>query len=125
MSKILVIEDEEPLRVTLCEILEIHGYNVLQAENGQQGIDLFNKIRPDLIICDINMPIIDGFEVLTLLKKNGGISQVPPFIFLSAKVEPENKRRAINEGALDFISKPYSASYLLSVIERGIKSGNN
>lgn len=121
MSKILIIEDEIILRQTLSEILEASGYIVFHAGDGEEGIAVFNKKSPDLVICDINMPTIDGFEVLKILKASMGASKLIPFIFLSAKIEPENISKAMNLGALDFISKPYSAPELLKVIDKALK----
>jgi signal transduction histidine kinase len=116
MSKILIIEDEKMLRETLVDILEISGYNVVQAVDGKEGIDVFTKTAPDLVICDINMPKMNGFEVLTLLETLVPASEFPPFIFLSAKTESENIRKGMNLGAVDYITKPYSAPELLEVI---------
>ena len=117
MNTILIIEDEKILRETLTDILEITGYNVLQAKDGEEGVEIFTQSAPDLIICDINMPKMNGFEVLHLLEVIMPVSQFPPFIFQSAKTEPENIRKGMNLGATDFIAKPYSAPKLLKVIE--------
>jgi CheY-like chemotaxis protein len=117
MNKILIIEDEKELRETLAEILELYGYIVFQAGDGQQGVEVFTKIAPDLVICDINMPKMDGFEVLERLKTLVPGSNFSPFIFLSAKTELENIRKGINLGAVDFIPKPYSVPELLKTIE--------
>jgi signal transduction histidine kinase len=117
MNTILIIEDEKILRETLTDILEINGYNVLQAKDGEEGVEIYTQTAPDLIICDINMPKMNGFEVLHMLEVIMPVSQFPPFIFQSAKTEPENIRKGMNLGATDFITKPYSAPELLKVIK--------
>ena len=117
MGKLLTIEDDVLLRETLTEILEIYGHTVIQAGDGEEGVELFTKIAPDLVLCDINMPKMDGFAVLEKLKNLVGASKFPPFIFLSAKTEQKNVQHALDLGAVDFVSKPYSAPELLRLIE--------
>ena len=116
MSKILIIEDEKILRETLADILEISGYTVVMAKDGEEGVETFTNTHPDLVICDINMPKMDGFEVLKMLETLVPASEFPPFIFLSAKTEPQSIREGKNLGAVDYITKPYSAPELLKVI---------
>jgi len=116
MSKILIIEDEKILRETLGDILEISGYTVVVAKDGEEGVETFTNSHPDLVICDINMPKMDGFEVLKMLETLVPASEFPPFIFLSAKTEPQSIREGMNLGAVDYITKPYSAPELLKVI---------
>ena len=125
MHTILIIEDEKILRETLSDILEISGYIVIQAKDGEEGIEILSKTVPDLVICDINMPKMDGFEVLKITGDKMLSSKFPPFIFLSAKTEPEHIHKVINMGAVDFISKPYSAPELLKVIELRISKNIN
>ena len=117
MGKLLTIEDDVLLRETLTEILEVYGHTVIQAGDGEEGVELFTKIAPDLVLCDINMPKMDGFAVLEKLKNLVGASKFPPFIFLSAKTEQKNVQLALDLGAVDFVSKPYSAPELLRLIE--------
>ena len=117
MGKLLTIEDDVLLRETLTEILEIYGHTVIQAGDGEEGVELFTKIAPDLVLCDINMPKMDGFAVLEKLKNLVGASKFPPFIFLSAKTEQKNVQHALDLGAVDFVSKPYSAPELLKLID--------
>ena len=121
MSKILIIEDEKILRETLADILEISGYSVVMANDGEEGVEVFTNSHPDLVICDINMPKMDGFEVLKMLETLVPASEFPPFIFLSAKTEPQSIREGMNLGAVDYITKPYSAPELLKVIELRLK----
>lgn len=117
MGKILTIEDDVLLRETLTEILEVSGHTVFQAENGEEGLEMFSKTKPDLVLCDVNMPKMDGFEVLKKLKKLVGDAKFTPFIFLSAKTEKNNIKNALDLGAVDFVSKPYSAPELLKLID--------
>ncbi len=117
MGKVLTIEDDVLLRETLTEILEVYGHTVVQAEDGEDGIDMFRESSPDLVLCDINMPKMDGFEVLKKLKVIVGEADMPPFIFLSAKTEKKNIQHALDLGAVDFVSKPYSAPELLKLID--------
>jgi len=117
MGKLLTIEDDVLLRETLTEILEVYGHTVIQAGDGAEGVELFTKTTPDLILCDVNMPKLDGFQVLKKLKVLVGASKFPPFIFLSAKTEQKNIQYALDLGAVDFVSKPYSAPELLKLID--------
>ncbi|MDG2227664.1 MAG: response regulator [Flavobacteriales bacterium] len=117
MGKLLTIEDDVLLRETLTEILEVYGHTVIQAGDGEEGVELFTKTAPDLVLCDVNMPKMDGFAVLEKLKNLVGASKFPPFIFLSAKTEQKNVQLALDLGAVDFVSKPYSAPELLRLIE--------
>ena len=117
MGKLLTIEDDLPLRETLVEILELYGHTVLQAGDGEEGVEIFSKTAPDLVLCDINMPKMDGFAVLEKIKKLVGAGELPPFIFLSAKTEQKNIKYGLSLGAVDFVSKPYSATELLKLID--------
>ena len=117
MGKVLTIEDDVLLRETLTEILEVYGHTVFQAEDGEVGVAMFFESSPDLVLCDINMPKMDGLEVLKKLKVSIGEADMPPFIFLSAKTEKKNIQQALDLGAVDFVSKPYSAPELLKLID--------
>jgi len=121
MGKLLTIEDDLPLRETLVEILELYGHTVLQAGDGEEGVEIFSKTAPDLVLCDINMPKMDGFAVLEKIKKLVGAGELPPFIFLSAKTEQKNIKYGLSLGAVDFVSKPYSAPELLKLIDLRLK----
>jgi DNA-binding response OmpR family regulator len=118
MGKLLTIEDDALLSETLTEILEAYGHTVIQAACGEEGVEMFSKTSPDLVLCDIDMPTMDGFEVLAKLKTLVGASELPPFIFLSAKTEQKNIEQGLDLGAVDFVSKPYSAKELLKLIDR-------
>ncbi len=115
MTTILVIEDEQAIRESLCDLLEIEGFSVLDAELGTKGIDLAEKRLPDLILCDIQMPDIDGYHVLSQLRQNPHASSIP-FIFLTAKGARLEQRRGMNLGADDYLVKPCTAEEILEAI---------
>ena len=116
MKKILVIEDNLEVRENLVEILELSGYVVEDAENGKIGVQKASANPPDLILCDVMMPELDGFGVLNILGKKPGLSHIP-FVFLTAKTEKDDVRRGMNLGADDYITKPFYKDELLTVIE--------
>lgn len=116
MSKILVIEDEKNIRETIMEILELNDYNVAAAENGLIGVAKALQFKPDLIVCDVMMPEMDGFETLRNIRSINEISNTP-FVFLTAKTERRDFREGMNSGADDFLNKPFNTQELLQVIE--------
>ncbi len=120
MNTILVIEDNTEMRENICEILELAAYTVYSAENGKQGVELALAQVPDLIVCDIMMPVLDGYGVLHLLSKNARTASVP-FIFLSAKAERSDVRRGMELGADDYLSKPFDDSELLAAVESRLR----
>ena len=115
MHKILVIEDEFLVRANIVELLNEEGFETFEAENGKIGIDLAKRIFPDLIISDILMPEINGYEVLLELQKDIKTSSIP-FIFLSALANESHIRMGMRDGADDYLTKPYKASDLLDTI---------
>ncbi|MGE5658527.1 MAG: response regulator [Actinomycetota bacterium] len=115
MVKILVIEDEAAIRSNILEILEFSNYEAIGAENGSTGIQAAQESQPDLIICDIMMPDIDGYTVLTELRQNQATAIIP-FIFLTAKTDRDDFRLGMELGADDYISKPCTPTELLSAI---------
>ncbi len=115
MKNILVIEDEEFVRETISDMLEIEGYIPILAKNGEAGLECLTQIKPDLILCDINMPVMDGYEVLERLKSTESLSTIP-FIFLTAKASNDDMRRGMELGADDYIFKPFKARDLLNAI---------
>ncbi|MFM9947055.1 MAG: response regulator [Saprospiraceae bacterium] len=117
MYRILVIEDTEEHRENLAEILTLNGYEVDTAENGKVGVDKALKERPDLIICDVMMPELDGFGVLQILSNNHKTADVP-FLYLTARSEKDDFRRGMSLGADDYLTKPYDVALLLQTIER-------
>jgi CheY-like chemotaxis protein/CRP-like cAMP-binding protein len=116
MKKVLLIEDDTVLRENTAELLELSTYEVLTATNGKTGVSMAKKYRPDIIICDIMMPELDGYGVLKTLSKNKKTKLIP-FIFLSAKTEHSDVRKGMNLGADDYITKPFSEDDLTSAIE--------
>lgn len=120
MKTILIIDDNPDILDNLSEILELANYNVLKAADGKQGVQAAIQTEPDLIICDIMMPILDGYGVLHMLQKNEQLQNVP-FIFLSSKTEKEDFRKGMQLGADDYISKPFNATELLDAIEVRLK----
>lgn len=120
MKQILLIEDNAEIRENTAEILELAGYKVATAENGKIGIEQAIEIKPNLIICDIMMPVLDGYGVLHVLQKNDELRHIP-FIFLSAKSERTDMRRGMEMGADDYITKPFTETELLSAIESRLK----
>jgi DNA-binding response OmpR family regulator len=120
MKKILVIEDNLEVRENLSEILELSGYLVSIAEDGKKGVELAVSEKPDLIICDVMMPKLDGFGVLNILSKKSETASIP-FIFLTAKAEKTDLRRGMNLGADDYITKPFFKDELLEVIHTRLR----
>lgn len=123
MRKILLIEDNKDVRENTAEILELAQYSVITAKNGKEGVELAQKDRPDLIICDIMMPLLDGHGVLHLLSKNEETSSIP-FIFLTAKAERSDFRKGMEMGADDYLTKPFDDIELLKAIESRLKKND-
>jgi CRP-like cAMP-binding protein len=120
MKTILLIEDNLDIRENTAEILELANYKVLTAENGKQGVELAKNNHPDLIICDIMMPELDGYGVLHVLSKNVETAAIP-FIFLTAKTEKSDIRKGMNLGADDYLTKPFDDLELLDAVEIRLK----
>ena len=115
-KKILIIEDNPEIRENTGEILTLAGYEVVDAENGRIGVDLATKETPDLIICDIMMPELDGYGVLHILSKKETTAGIP-FIFVTAKTEKSDIRKGMELGADDYLTKPFDDTELLNAIE--------
>lgn len=120
MKSILVIEDNNDIRENTAEILDLAGYKTFTAENGKRGVDIAVREKPDVIVCDIMMPELDGYGVLHLLRKNENTQNIP-FIFLTAKTERSDFRKGMEMGADDYITKPFEDIELLSAIEMRLK----
>lgn len=120
MKKILLIEDNVDMRENTTEILELARYEVLTAENGKEGVKIAQKEQPDLIICDIMMPELDGYGVLHLLGKEPDTAHIP-FIFLTAKAEKADYRKGMTLGADDYLTKPYDDVELLNAVESRLR----
>jgi DNA-binding response OmpR family regulator len=116
MKKILIIEDNHDIRENISELLELSGYETLQAPNGLKGIESAYKNNPDLIICDIMMPEMDGYGVLNTLNKSIATAGIP-FIFLTAKAEKSDFRKGLSMGADDYITKPFTEEELLHAVK--------
>ena len=115
MKTILLIEDDEIIRENTAELLEMAGFAVLTAENGQLGVAQALATKPDLVVCDIMMPVLDGYGVLQIFNQNAQLAGVP-FIFLTAKTERLDLRRGMALGADDYLTKPFDKAELLSAI---------
>ncbi|MBC8005480.1 MAG: response regulator, partial [Verrucomicrobia bacterium] len=115
MKNLLVIDDNTDIRENTAEILSLAGFNVLTAENGKRGVEVAIKELPDLIVCDVMMPELDGYGVLHLLKNNPRTENIP-FIFLTAKTERPDFRKGMELGADDYITKPFDDLELLRAI---------
>ena len=116
MIKILLVEDNEEIRENTREILELANYQIATATNGKEGYSMALNETPDLIICDIMMPVLDGYGLLHLLSKNEQLKSIP-FIFLTAKTERSDFRKGMEMGADDYITKPFTDIELLNGIE--------
>jgi len=119
MSTILLIEDDPMMRHVTSEILKLSGYNVLIAENGKVGVDTAKKESIDLIICDIEMPELDGYGVQKIINSQANLIHTP-FIFLSGKRNISDIRRGMDLGADDYLVKPLQKTDLLSAVESRI-----
>ncbi|WP_178985543.1 response regulator [Winogradskyella helgolandensis] len=120
MKKILLIEDNKDVRENTAEILELENYDVSTAENGKIGVEKALEIMPDLIICDIMMPVLDGYGVFERLSNNLKTASIP-FVFLTAKSEKADLRKGMNLGADDYLTKPFEETELLDAIECRIR----
>lgn len=116
MKQVLLIEDDSTLRENTAEILELENYNVITASDGMEGLEIAKRETPDIIICDIMMPKLDGYSVLENLSKTEHTKHIP-FIFLSAKTERKDVRKGMNLGADDYITKPFEEEELITAIE--------
>jgi len=120
MKKILVIEDERLIRHNLKFILEHNNYYYEEAENGLEGLAKIKSFKPDLILCDLMLPLMDGFEILTAIRANSEFIEVP-FIFLTARADEKDKRTGMNIGADDYLTKPFAKKDLLEAIEKRLR----
>lgn len=120
MTKILLIEDSPDLRENTSEILALANYDVVTAENGKVGVEMVLKEKPDLIICDIMMPELDGYGVLHILSRKPETAAIP-FIFLTAKTEKTDIRKGMELGADDYLTKPFNDTTLLNAVETRLR----
>jgi DNA-binding NarL/FixJ family response regulator len=120
MKKILVIEDEPEMRRNITALLRYHAYEPIAAENGRQGVAAARRQKPDLILCDVMMPELDGFGVLQALQDDASLARIP-FIFLTAKGEKDDLRSGMNLGADDYLTKPVANADLVRAIETRLR----
>jgi len=120
LTRILVVEDEELVRANIVDLLEAEGYETQEASDGEQALHLLWQNPPDLILCDVRMPKLDGFALLSRLSQEPRL-RVIPFIFLTARVEREDQRLGMNLGADDYITKPFSRKDLLTAVQRRLE----
>jgi CheY-like chemotaxis protein len=115
-TRILVIDDEAILREELVDLLTFAGYSVTGAENGVAGIDYAHKHHPDVILCDVMMPQLDGYQVLTELRNSPPTADIP-FIFMTARAAEDDIRQGLELGAARYITKPFRHKDLIEAIE--------
>jgi len=120
MKKILIIEDDLIMRENMAELLDLVGYKVEVAENGKTGVEKVKTFIPDLIVCDIRMPVLDGYGVLHVLSQEPLTSAIP-FIFVTAKTERDDLRKGMEMGADDYLTKPFEDTELLKAVETRLK----
>jgi len=120
MKKILVIEDEPEMRRNITTLLRYHNYEPIAAENGRVGVEAARREKPDLILCDVMMPELNGFGVLQALQTDASLARVP-FIFLTAKGEKDDLRSGMNLGADDYLTKPVANADLIRAIEARLR----
>ncbi len=120
MPHILVIEDDKPTRHQISKLLSLEGYEVSGAEDGIDGIEKANEVMPDLIVCDIMMPNLDGYGTLLRMRENPK-TRLIPFIFLTAKSQIEDLRKGMELGADDYLTKPVSPPSLFNSISRRLE----
>ena len=120
MTKILVIEDEPEMRRNITTLLRFKNYEPIAAENGLVGVEMARREKPDLILCDVMMPELDGFGVLRALQEDAKLALIP-FIFLTAKGEKDDLRCGMNLGADDYLTKPVANNDLVQAIEARLR----
>ena len=120
MKKILVIEDEPEMRRNITNLLRYHEYQPIAAENGRVGVEAARRETPDLILCDVMMPELDGYGVLQALQADASLARIP-FIFLTAKGEKNDLRSGMNLGADDYLTKPIANADLIRAIETRLR----
>ncbi len=121
MAKILIVEDEDELRELMAEYLGSVGHDVIQACHGREGIDLFARDPPDLVLSDISMPIMDGYQLLTAIRKQHPGKSPIPFMFLSAHRDRDNELKGLRLGVDDYIGKPVDFEILAARVEKCLR----
>jgi len=120
MKRILVIEDEPEMRRNISALLRYHDYEPIEAENGRKGLELAKRDRPDLVLCDVMMPQMDGYGVLQALQQDATLALIP-FLFLTAKGDKDDLRSGMNLGADDYLTKPVANADLVQAIEARLR----
>jgi len=115
MARILIIEDEAGIRANLERFLRLEGHQPLQATDGRQGLEMARTERPDLVLCDIRMPELNGFEVLAALRADPATAEMP-FIFITASAERDSRAFGLDLGAHDYVAKPFDLAHLRALI---------
>ncbi len=124
MKKILIIEDDKYFRENAKIALSKKGYEAFTAQNGEEGISLLEELRPDLILCDIMMPVHDGYWVLKSIRQHNELSATP-FVFMTAKVEQDDMKRGMELGANDYLVKPFKLASLIETVKLNLKEDFN
>lgn len=115
-NKILIVEDNFLLRESLKDLLEVTGYNCLQAMNGAEALDIIQNEKPKVVISDINMPIMDGFKLRAKVNQTMKIDEIPYWIFLSARIDDKSRADGKNLGADHYLFKPYQLECLVDIL---------
>jgi len=123
MFRILIIEDDNTIRENTAELLELEGYTTLSASNGKKGLEVIDLHPPDLILCDLLMPEMDGFAVLGYLGKHPDLKKIP-FIFFTAKSEKSEVKIGMDAGADGYLTKPFDLPDLLNAIDKCLPKKN-
>lgn len=119
MLRILIIEDDDIIRENLKDILETFNYQIFSHSNGQEGLEAIKQTLPDLILCDIIMPDLNGYDVLKEIQDNPMLPNIP-FVFLSAKAEKTDISKGLELGAQGYLVKPFTVNELLNAIKKGL-----
>ncbi|MCL4798391.1 MAG: response regulator [Burkholderiales bacterium] len=117
MARILIIEDEAEIRANLRRFLRLEGHEAIEAADGRQGLAAARAERPDLILCDVRMPELDGFEVLAALRADPATAAIP-FVFLTASAERDHRKLGLDLGAHDYVTKPFDLDALRALVAR-------
>ena len=120
MAKILVVDDEIDIRKAVVEMLTVMGHDVICAEDGVKALESIKKNLPDVVVCDIEMPYLKGYDVLTVMRVNPKLSKIP-IIFLTGKTDIEHLVRSMQLNVNDFLTKPFTEEELLAAVEMQLK----
>ncbi len=124
MATVLVIDDEVSIRENLVRFLKLEGHATLEAADGRSGLEAVRTHKPDLIFCDVMMPYLNGFEVLSALQGDSTLKQIP-FVFLSASAEPEKLEAAMQQGASHYVTKPFNLAHLRDLLIKLLPVGTS